>query len=138
MKVWQYNSIIISSDIKFDQVWSSLIHFDPDSIDKNSKIAKLTILIILTILDRSDSIWSKDKLSWKSDDIFQWLSHQKSNVIKFDQVWSILDRSDSIWSKKNWKLKIWWYISMIISSEIENVEKVENLIKVSAKLGKAF
>ena len=39
----------------------------------------------------------------KYDDIFHWIFHQKSNLIKFDPFWSILDISDSIWSKKKWK-----------------------------------
>ena len=44
-----------------------------------------------------------------------------SSLIKFDQVWSILIYFWQIWLNliKKWmKLKIWWYISMIISSEI--------------------
>ena len=57
-----------------------------------------------------------------------------SSEIKCDQVWSSLDKSDSIWSKKieDWKSDD-KYISMIISSEIENVEKVKKLDKVTRK-----
>ena len=47
--------------IKFDQVWS--------------------------ILDRSDSIWSKKIEDWKSDDIFQWLFHQKLKMWKKWEIW---------------------------------------------------
>ena len=56
------------------------------------------------ILDRSDLIWSKNKWSWKSDDILQWLFHQKSNLIKFDPFWTDLIQSD----KKNENLMIYF------------------------------
>ena len=51
-----------------NQIWSSLIQFDP----------------FWTDLIRSD------RKKWKSDDIFQWLFHQKSNLIKFDPFWTDL------------------------------------------------
>ena len=46
-------------------------------------------------------------------------------MIRFDPFWSNLIHSDSFWQiwfnliKKYIRLKIWWYISMIISSEIK-------------------
>ena len=43
-------------------------------------------------------IWSKDKWSGKSDDIFLWLFHQKSNLIQFDLFWSILIHFDPFWT----------------------------------------
>ena len=55
--------MIISSD------WSSLIHFDPFW---------------------KDLIQSDQKKIWKSDDIFQWLFHQKSNLIQVDPFWTDL------------------------------------------------
>ena len=45
-----------------------------------------------------------------------------SSEIKFDQSWSILIHLGHIWFNLIKKMKIWWYFSMIFSSEIENVE----------------
>jgi hypothetical protein len=62
-----------------------------------------------------------------------------SILIHFDPFWSILIHFDPFWQMwLNLKLKIWWYISMVISSEIENVEKVENLIKTGGKCHKSI
>ena len=94
-------------------IWSSLIKFDP-------------FWSILTDLIKSDQkIYKEENLMIYFND-YLIRNQIRSSLIKF---WSILDRSHSIWSKKNWRLIIWWDISMIISSEIENVEKVENLSK---------
>ena len=114
---------IWSSLIHFDPIWSSLIQFDPfwsiltDVIKSDQKINKVeNLMIYLDDYFIRNQIWS--------------------SLIKF---WSILDRSASIWSKKNWRLKIWWYISLIISSEIENVEKLGNLREsIWEKVRKAF
>ena len=37
---------------------------------------------------------SKNERSWKSDDIFQWLFHQKTNLIQVDPFWTDLIQSD--------------------------------------------
>ena len=96
--------------IKFDPFWTDLIHFDKknkiltDLIKSDQKINKIENLIIYlndyfirnqiwSSLIHFGQIWSilikKNKI-WKSDDIFQWLFDQKSNLIKFDPFWSIL------------------------------------------------
>ena len=65
LNIWCYISMIISSEIQFDQVWSILIHFG--------------------------QIWFnliKNKIeNWKSDDIFQWLFHQKLKMWKKWEIW---------------------------------------------------
>ena len=72
-----------------NQIWSSLIHFGQIWFKKiKNKRAIFILSVNVTIFYRN---------------IFRLL--RKSNMIKFDQVWSILDRSDSIWSKKNLKIE---------------------------------
>ena len=89
-------------------IWSSLIHFDPfwtDLIQSDQKINKVENLMIylndyfirnqiwssLIHFDPfwtdSDSIWSKKIGNWKSDDIFQWLFHQKLKMWKKWKIW---------------------------------------------------
>ena len=93
MKIRWYISMINSSEIQFDPFWSILIHFDP-------------FLSILTDLIKSD------QKNCKSDDIFQWLLHQKYNFIEFDQ--SILINFDPFWTD-------------LIQSD-QKINKVENLM----------
>ena len=95
--------MIISSEIQFYQFWSVLICFDP--------FWSILIQFDLFWYILTDLIQSDQKLN-KSDDIYQWLFYQKSN---FDPFWTDLIH----FVKKNWRLKIWWCISMIISSEIQ-------------------
>ena len=115
--LWYFNDYFIRNPI-----WSSSIHFDP-------------FLSILTYLIKSDQKINKvGNLIIYLNDYF--IRNQIwSSLIHFDPFWTDLIRSDQ---KKNWKLKIWWYISMIISSEFENVEKVENLTKKITKARKAL
>ena len=110
---------IWSSLIRFDPFWSILIHSDPfwtDLVQSDQKIYKVENLMI----------YFNDYLIRNQ----MW-----SSLIKFDPFWTDLIQSDQ---KKNWRLKIWWYISMIISSEIENVEKVENFEEKITNQRKAF
>ena len=89
---------------KFDPFWSILIQFDPFwsiltyLIQSDQKIYKVENLMIYfndylirnqmwSSLIHFGQIWFnliKKIKDWKSDDVFQWLFHQKSNLIHFD------------------------------------------------------
>ena len=69
LKIWWYISMIISSEIKFDQVWSNLIDFG--------------------------QIWFDLIKKWKSYDTFQWLFHQKLKKWKKWKIWAKkIDKSE--------------------------------------------
>ena len=107
---WQFWKDLIRSDQKIDKVknimiyfndyfirnliWSSLIHFDPfltDLIQSDQKINKVENLIIYF-----------------------------NDYFIRNPIWSSLIHFDPFWSKNKYiKLRIWGYISMIISSEIK-------------------
>ena len=106
MKIRCYFWLIVSSEIQFDQVWSVLIHFDP----------------IWSVLIHFDPFLSILTDLIKSD---QKINKVENRMIYFNdyfirnQIWSSLIHFGQIWSILIIKLKIWWYISMIISSEIK-------------------
>ena len=68
-----------------NQIWSSLIHFGQIW---SKKIKNKTAIFILSV-----------NVTNFYRNIFRLV--RKSNLIKFDQVWSVLDRSDPKKSKKN-------------------------------------
>ena len=130
--------MIISSEIQFDQVWSILIKkikILTDLIKSDQKINKIENLIIYlndyfirnqiwSSLIHFDPFWTdliqsdqKKFEDWKSDDVFQWLFHQKSNLIKFDPFWSILIQFDPFW----------FILTDLIQSD-QKIDKVENLM----------
>ena len=99
-----------------NQIWSTLIHFDPFWSILIKKYIKLRIwwYISMIIHQKSyliqfDPFWTDlihfDQKINKVENVMIYFNDQKSNLIKFDPFWSIL--------------KIWWYISLIISSEIQ-------------------
>ena len=78
LKIWRYISLIISSEIWYDQVWSVLIHFDP-------------IWSILIYFDRSDSIWSK---IYKVENLMIYFN----DYLIRNQMWSSLVKFDPFWT----------------------------------------
>ena len=77
--MWQLFTVTFFDwwEIQFDQVWSSLIHFGQIW---SKKIKNKPAIFILSL-----------NVTTFYCNIFRLL--RKSNLIKFDQVWSILDRS---------------------------------------------
>ena len=74
--------MIISSEIKFDQVWSILIHFDPfstDRIQSDQKINRIENLMIYF-----NDYFIRNQIL--------------SSLIHFDPFWSILIHFDPFWS----------------------------------------
>ena len=134
LKIWWYISIIVSSKIQFDQVRSILIPFG--EIWVNQKKIKLKIWRYISMIISSyiqfDQVWSilinfgqiwfNLIKKWKSDDIFQWLFHQKLKMWKKWKIWlKRLQKREKHFKRFSLgrELKIRWYISMIISSEIQ-------------------
>ena len=106
-----------SNLIKIDPFWSILIHSDPfgtDLVQSEQKIYKVENLMIYfndylirnqmwSSLIKFDPFWTdliqsdqKKIEDWKSDDIFQWLFHQK---LKMWKKWKIWGKRLQMWEK---------------------------------------
>ena len=122
---WKFWTDLIQSDQKINKIenlkkyisliiWSSLIHFIHFgqiwlNLIKKNKVENLMIYFNDYFI--RNSIWS----------IFIHFYPFWTDLIQFDQ--------------KNWKMKIWWYILMIISSEIGKYWKRRKIGKSVRKRG---